>query len=172
MKSEIKKQEKPYAIVIGLDHINGIQTARILARHEIPVIAIAGDPDHHCCRTKVCERILIADKNSVELIECLEALGPTLDKKAVLYPCEDTSVLLISRHRKRLESWFHVILPEPEIVDMLMDKVSLYAHAQEKGLPIPATHFVSSKEDAQQAAAELTFPCAVKPPNSAVPGWE
>jgi predicted ATP-grasp superfamily ATP-dependent carboligase len=172
LTSELEIKEKPRAIVIGLDHINGIQTARILARHQIPVIAVASDPDHHCCRTRVCEKILIADKTNIELIECLETLGPTLKEKAVLYPCEDTSVLLVSRYRQRLEPWFHVVLPEPEIVEMLMDKVSLYSFAQKNDIPIPATHFVASKEDAKRAAEELTFPCAVKPPNSAIPEWD
>jgi predicted ATP-grasp superfamily ATP-dependent carboligase len=172
LNSRHQNNRKPCAVVIGLDHINGIQTARILARHGIPVIAIASDPDHHCCRTKVCERILYADKTSEEFIETLEKLGPTLDQKAVLFPCEDTSVLLVSRNRHRLQQWFHVVLPEPDVVEMLMDKVRLYKYAQENGFPIPATHFVGSRESAVRAASELTYPLAVKPPNSAVPGWE
>jgi predicted ATP-grasp superfamily ATP-dependent carboligase len=172
LNSDQQKNQRPYAVVIGLDHINGIQTARILARRNIPVIAIASDSDHHCCRTNVCERIIIADKTGEECITALEQLGPTLHEKAVLFPCEDTSVLLVSRNRQRLQPWFHVILPEPAVVEMLMDKVQLYKYAQENGFPIPATRFVANKESAERAAAELTYPLAVKPPNSAVPGWE
>ncbi len=60
-----RDNQQPYAIVIGLDGgMNGIQTARILAGHNVPVIAIARDPLHYCCRTKVCERILFADTKS------------------------------------------------------------------------------------------------------------
>ena len=103
MASGLQKGQIPYAVVIGLDSLPGIQTARILARHKIPVIAIAKDSDHYCCRIKVCERILFSDTKSEDFIRTLEALGPELENKAVLFPCIDMSVLLISRHRQRLD---------------------------------------------------------------------
>jgi D-aspartate ligase len=163
--------KKPYAIVIGLDNVTGLQTARILARHQVPVIAIAKDPAHHFCRTKVCERILFADTANDEFINTLVALGPELGERSVLFPCSDLSVLLISRHRVELEPWYHVVLPEPEVVEMLMDKVSFFAFARQAGLPIPRTYIVSSEADLDQAAAEITFPCILKPPLKTA-AWE
>jgi D-aspartate ligase len=161
----------PYAFVIGLDCITGLQTARILAQHHIPIIALAKDPNHFCCQTRVCEKILRANTASEEFIEVLEALGPTLDQKAVLFPCTDMSVLTISRHRQRLANWYHIVLPESEVVEMLMDKVSFYTYAQEKGLPIPKTFLLKNRNDAEIAANELTFPCIMKPPMK-TPTWE
>ena len=161
----------PYAFVIGLDCITGLQTARILAQHHIPIIALAKDPDHFCCQTRVCEKILRANTASEEFIEVLENLGPTLSQKAVLFPCTDMSVLTISRHRQRLAAWYHIVLPEPEVVEMLMDKVSFYTYAQEKGLPIPKTFLLKNRNDAEIAANELTFPCIMKPPMK-TPTWE
>ncbi len=163
--------ELPYAFVIGLDCITGLQTARILAGHDIPIIALAKDPNHFCCQTRVCEKIIRANTAGEEFIEVLEALGPQLSQKAVLYPCTDMSVLTISRHRHRLAAWYHVVLPEPEVVEMLMDKVSFYAYAQEKGLPIPKTFLLKNRNDAEAAANELTFPCIMKPPMK-TPTWE
>lgn len=159
-----RDSQQPYAIVIGLDGgMNGIQTARILAGHNVPVIAIARDPMHYCCRTKVCERILFADTKSVEFIETLEALGPQLNQKAVLFPCYDENVLLVSQHRRRLEQWYHIILPSPGVVDMMMNKISFYTYAQERGFPIPKTVYLYCRADAERAAQELSFPCALKP---------
>ena len=163
--------QQPYAIVIGLDCITGLQTARILAGHGVPVIAIAGDPSHYCCRTKVCEEILFADTGSEAFIKVLAELGPGLAQKAVLFPCTDLSVLLISQQRRRLEEWYHVALPEPEVVEMLMDKISFFAHAQAEGLPIPGTVLLRSRADAERAAGELTFPCILKPPIK-TPTWQ
>jgi predicted ATP-grasp superfamily ATP-dependent carboligase len=136
----------------------------------VPVIAIAKDPDHYCCRTNVCEKILFADTASDEFIATLETLGPGLQQKAVLFPCTDISVLLISRHRQRLEAWYHVVLPDPDVVEMLMDKISFYTYAQKAGLPIPGTFFLTSRADAEQAAVKLTFPCILKPPMK-TPNW-
>src|SRR5690606_39169233 len=128
------------------------------------------------CRTKVCEQILTADTRTVAFIETLEALGPrlpdnSLSSKAVLFPCTDMSVLLLSRHRHRVESWYHIMLPAPEVVEMLMDKISFYTYAQTAGLPIPGTFLLRSREDATQAAAALSFPCILKPPLKS-PEWQ
>ncbi len=172
MPTALKNSKLPYAVVIGLDTLNGIQTVRILARHKIPVIALAKDPSHHACRTRLCERIIFTNTKGEELIPTLMALGPELSQKAVLIPCADMNVLLISRHRQELEPWFHVVLPAADMIETLMNKLNFYQYAQENGFKIPETRFINSREDASRAAAELTFPCVLKPPMSAIPEWE
>jgi predicted ATP-grasp superfamily ATP-dependent carboligase len=143
-----------------------------LARHQVPVIALAADPHHYGCRTNVCKEIIIADTESEQLIQTLATLGPKLDQKAVLFPCEDANVLLVSRHRQRLEAWYHIVLPAPEVIEMMMNKVSFYKYAQDHGLPIPRTFFIHSRADLEKIVNQLTFPCILKPPNSATPEWE
>ena len=158
MRSVHEKTQKPCAVVFALDSINGIQTARILAKRGIPVIGIAKNPRHYCCRTKVCKEIIYADTESEEIIETLELLGPKLQQKAVLFPCNDLNVLPVSRHRSRLESWYHVVLSEPDVVEMLMHKTSFYAYAQKEGFPIPRTFMLADRADAERAAKTLVFP--------------
>lgn len=165
------RSAQPRAVVIGLDCITGLQTARILARREVPVVAIATDRGHFACRTRVCEEILYGDAAGEELIRMLEALGPTLHAKAVLFPCTDPSVLALSRHRERLERWYHLVLPEHAVVETLMDKIGFYTYAQEQGLPIPKTFFLRSRDDAEAAAQALSFPAVLKPPLK-TPTWE
>jgi D-aspartate ligase len=165
------KSKLPYAFVIGLDCITGLQTARILAQHDVPIIALAKDLRHFCCQTRVCERIIGTNTASEEFIQILETMGPELSQKAVLYPCTDMSVLTLSRHRERLAAWYHVVLPAPEVVEMLMDKVSFYTYAEQNGLPIPRTFFLKNRADAETAADQLTFPCIMKPPMK-TPTWE
>ncbi len=161
----------PPALVIGLDSMTGLQTARLLARRGVPVIGLARDPDHFGCRTRVCERILICDIRGPELLETLEALGPGLGGQAVLFPCTDISVLLISRSRERLEPWFRFALPPAETVELLVDKQSFYAYARREGLPIPNAFFLHSRADAERAARELAYPCILKPPVKTA-AWE
>lgn len=162
---------RPAAVVIGLDCITGLQTARILARHGIPVLAIARNPDHYCAQTNVCAQILRADTGSDEFIAVLEDLGRHLEQKAVLFPCTDMSVLTLSRQRARVAGSFHVALPRPEVVEMLMDKTSFYAWAGQAGLPIPSTFLLRERRDVEAAAEQLTFPCILKPP-AKTPRWE
>jgi len=171
-RSGLQQSQKPYAVIIGLDSLNGIQAARILARHKIPIIAIAKDPNHYGCKTRVCEHIYFADTATEAFIKILETIGPEFNHKAVLIPCTDMNVLHVSRSRQKLEKWYHIALPDLEVVETLMNKISFYKLAQQRGFPIPATRFLHSSDDTKRAAEELKFPCVVKPPMSATPEWE
>jgi predicted ATP-grasp superfamily ATP-dependent carboligase len=162
----------PYAVVVGLDTLVGIQTVRILARHKIPVIALAKDPTHHGCRTRLCERIIFTNTTGEGLIQTLVDLGSGFKQKAVLIPCADMNVLLVSRNRQELLPWYHIVLPAAEVVETLMNKQSFYTFAQNNGFQIPQTRYVGNREEAERAAEELTFPCVLKPPMSANPDWE
>jgi predicted ATP-grasp superfamily ATP-dependent carboligase len=162
----------PRAIVVGLDHINGLQVARILAERGVPVVGVARDMKHVCCRTRLPERILQADTSSEALIDELERLGPTLGARAVLFPAADQQVRLLSKHRDRLAPWFHVVLPDHDVVELLMDKARFTAYAIEHGLPVPPTAFVRDRADVERAAATFAFPCILKPTSSAEPVWD
>jgi D-aspartate ligase len=158
-------------VVVGLDCITGLQTARIFAWRGIPVVGVAEDPAHFCCRTRVCERIVQAELSGNALIEVLVGLGSSFDQRAVLVPCTDISVLTIARRRSDLERAYHVALPDADVVELLTDKGRFAVYAKEEGLPIPETFMLASREDAETAAASLRFPCIVKPPLK-TPLWE
>lgn len=151
------------AIVIGLDTMQGLQAARILASHDIPVIAIARDRSHHACRTRVCQRILFGETTSEALIDQLRSLGPSLPSKAVIYPCHDHAVALVSRNREQLTSWYHIVMADPDVIEMMMDKQRFYSFAQEHDVPCPETRLLHNRVEAECAAQELMFPAILKP---------
>ncbi|MGH2698548.1 MAG: carboxylate--amine ligase [Actinomycetota bacterium] len=159
-----KRSSLPSAFVIGLDCVTGLQTARILARHNIPVVGIASNPQHFSCRSRACRTVMPANTSTEAFIDVLIALGPSLDQKAVLFPCTDPSVLLISRNRSRLKPWYHVVLPDPEVVELLVDKASFYKYAVEHELPVPATRLLYQRADAEEASETFAFPVILKPP--------
>ena len=112
------KSDQPIAIVIGLDDgTTGIQTARILARRGVRVLAIANDRKHYCCRTNCCDEILFADCTSDDVVDLLEQIGPRFDQQPVLFPCQDLNVLAVSRHRSRLSAYYRFVLPPADIVE-------------------------------------------------------
>lgn len=143
--------------------MQGLQAARILAGHGIPVIALVGDPTHHACHTRVCEKILNVDTTGHELITVLREMGPSLPAKAVIFPCHDQSVRLISSHRDELADWYHVVMASPEVMDTMMVKQRFYELAEENEVPFPQTQVLESRADAERAASVLGFPCVVKP---------
>ena len=120
----------PSAVVVGLDTITGLQTARILAARGVPVVGLTNDRRHYASRTRACREIVEADLRSEDVVDALLRLGPQLDDRAALIPCTDLTVLQISEHRERLAPWFHIALPDHAVVEMLMDKVAFLRHAQ------------------------------------------
>lgn len=161
---DLTGEDKAPAIVIGLDCLQGLSTARILASHGIPVIGIARDPDYHCCKTNSCREIFIADTTSEDLIGLLIELAPKLAKKAVLFPCQDKNVLHLSQQRTRLQDDYRLVMPSHEIVASLVDKVEFYEKAAALDLPLPQTKILRSREDAEDAARMMKYPCLLKPP--------
>jgi D-aspartate ligase len=151
------------AVIIGLDCLPGIQTARILAENGVPVIGIARDPSHPFSHTNTCDAIRFTTFGQDELMSVLEVISSQLDRKAVLYPCTDTSVLLVSRNREILQQHYHIALPEPETLEMLMDKTRFFRFAREYGLPVPATLFLRTQAEAIAASKQIPFPCIMKP---------
>lgn len=155
--------EPQAAVLAGLDTMQGLQAARILARHGIPVIAIATDRHHHACRTRVCREIVIAETKTDSLIATLREIAAALPARAVLYPCHDEAVARISRHRDALAAGYHVLLPEPATVEMLTEKTRLYEFARAHGFLVPGTHLLHDRGDAERAAEGLRFPAILKP---------
>jgi D-aspartate ligase len=154
---------RPTAVVIGLDSPTGLQTARILARRGVPVIGLAGNARHPCCRTRVCREILNTDIEGPGLVQSLRQLAKRLPERAVLFPCTDLSVLLLSRRRAEVGSRFHLVLPAPDVIEMLVDKGRFTLWAEQHGFAVPRTRILRSATDVVDAAAALRFPCMLKP---------
>jgi predicted ATP-grasp superfamily ATP-dependent carboligase len=159
------------AVVVGLDCITGLQTARILAARGVPVIGIARDPDHFACRTRVCAQAYRAETAGPALIEALERLAPSLAAPAVLYPCTDDAVLALSRERERVQASYRLVLPDAHVVESLVDKVRFLELAERIGLPIPRSFVIRDRAAAEAAAAGLAYPAVVKPPYKS-PAWQ
>ncbi len=143
--------------------MQGLQTARILHDHGIPVIGITSDPAHHGSKTNACEQVIVADTATREFVDELLRHGPGFAAMPVLFPCQDPSVLLVSRHREELSRYYHMSLPSQAVVEQLIDKDSFYEYARQHDLPVPATFTLDTREDAERAAARLSYPCMVKP---------
>jgi len=153
----------PPAVVLGLDTLQGLQTARILAGHGIPVIAIARNAAHPACHTRICREIIVAETSGEELVRTLAQLGARLAVPAVLFPCHDHAVATVSQHRQQLTPWYRIALAEADTVSMLMDKASLYAFARPHGFRVPESHTLHDRREATAAADRLRYPCLLKP---------
>ena len=161
---------QPPAVVIGLDSITGLQSARILDARGVPVVGVVADRRHWGARTRVCAEVIEAPLQGEELVSALLELGRRRGTVSVLLPCTDGSVATVSRHRAELEEHFVLPLAEHRVVEMLMDKVSFARHGAEAGLPVPRTEVLTERSQVEELADTLSYPCVVKPPGKA-PSW-
>jgi D-aspartate ligase len=161
----------PPAVLIGLDCITGLQSARILSARGVPVVGVAANPQHFCSRTNACVEKIFVDTSSPALIDALEDLSTRLPGNPVLICCTDPSVRLVSRHRERLESTYRLVLADADVVHTLMDKARFAAWAQSRGYPTPTTAKVVDRDSAIHVAAHLRFPCVAKPTLKS-PAWD
>ena len=160
-----RPDSRPSAVVVGLDCITGLQSARLLAARDVPVIGIVEDRRHFCATTRVARRIVSAPTAGEPLIRALQVLARQLPLPgyAFLLPCTDAAVLAISQFRDRLDERYRFVLPDHDVIVRLMDKVGFAEHAQRHGLPIPPTAILRTRRDALAAQESLDFPAVLKP---------
>lgn len=153
------------AVVIGLDCVTGLQTARILASRGVPVTGIACERTHFACRSRAVGQVIVSPTSGGALLAALAELAGDLrpGHPAVLFPCTDAAVATLSAGRDWLDRRYRLLLPDHGIVERLMDKRAFAEYATTHGLPIPRTICLRDRADAERAASELTFPVALKP---------
>jgi D-aspartate ligase len=157
--------EGPAAVVVGLDNITGLQTARILADRGVRVYGVAANQRHFGARTNACVEVVESRLAGPALVDTLRRLARRLGpERAVLVPCTDGAVWSLSLHRDELVDLYRLPLGDHDGVDLLMDKVRFADHARMHGLAAPRTEVLRSRADAEKAAEVLSWPSVVKPP--------
>ena len=140
----------PPAVVVGLDSITGLQTARILAARSVPVYGIVADRRHWGARTNACVEVVESPMSGPGLVTALALLARRLERPAVLLPCSDAAVDTVSRHRDRLaEHGYLLALSEHPVVELLMDKVRFAQYAADHDLQVPRTEVLCDRSDAR-----------------------
>jgi D-aspartate ligase len=164
VRDRVNVAEKPAALVFNC-HITGLAVARSLGRRGVPVIGLDRDSNGygiHSRYTTVAGRCAYPLDDERMFIDLLLEIGAALDRKAVLFPCLDEWVFAVARHRSRLEEFFVFPFSDLDTVERILDKNLLYKKCEERGTPIPRTYYIG-EQSPERIAAEIRFPCIVKP---------
>ncbi len=153
----------PPAVVVGLDNITGLQTARILDARGVAVVGVSADLRHFGSRTNACACVIESPLSGDPLISALLGLAQRLGRMAVLVPCTDEAVRTLSERRGELAASYHLPLGDHGVVNLLMDKVRFAEHARAVGLAIPHTVALRNRGEAESAARSMPFPAVLKP---------
>jgi len=139
---------------------------RCFAKTDIPTVLVSSDPKNvtfysrHCRHKKVIANPLSEpDKTILDLV----ALGQQCSEKPVLFYGDDTLLLLVSRNRKLLEKYYRFLLPDPDLVEALVDKTRFASLANRLGLPVPKTLLPQQVKTAEEIGQHLSLPCILKP---------
>jgi D-aspartate ligase len=157
------------AIVTPLDDHMGLDIARSLARHNVPVYGIDWDPKVVGKHSRCCSFIQSPNpehNGGADYLEFLVDFGKKFGRKVVLYPLSDMQVLLCSAHRRTLQNYYEYTMPDHETVVKLTTKDGLQAIASEFGIPAPQTILVKDRGEIELIANQATYPVILKPTES------
>jgi predicted ATP-grasp superfamily ATP-dependent carboligase len=148
--------------VVGLKE-NGLGVARALKAASIECIGVDSG-NHPAHATNACLRIKkMRQWGEKSLVAAMQELGSELDGRAPVLITQDEAVRWISRNRHLLAKHFHLVLPEQESVDTLMNKMAFLKVATQESWPIPRTWSANNKEELLSVLPDISFPAILKP---------
>lgn len=169
--------DRPPAVVLGGD-VNAASVARSLGAAGVAVVALgtgAADPvrDSRFCTRYV--RFERAEDVQHRWRDWLQDNAPRL-AGAVLLPCNDDALQLIAASRGALVALgYRPFEADDEVLATMLDKRRTAELAARIGIPAPQSMVLEGAASLAQAAAEIGFPCGLKPLHAHVlarhPGW-
>jgi D-aspartate ligase len=157
-----KSTGKKIVVVFGAQHPTGLMTARALRQCHLDIYGVYF-ADSNCLRSNVWHTLIKAVKNVDDILEKLDNLARESGAELLLISADDECVKILSDNRDRLPSACTVILPDTEVVDLLLDKSKFYLWAEKHGFAFPATSSVRGFEELDEAINVLGYPLLLKP---------
>jgi D-aspartate ligase len=96
-------------------------------------------------------------------LEVLVTTAERLARRPVLLVAFDHAVLFVGHHAAELGRLYDFLIPPLSTSAAIVDKHLQYELAAAAGIPIPRTVFPASSDEALALAAEIGYPCLVKP---------
>lgn len=154
----------PAAIVLCCSKA-GLALIRALARKNIPIVGLCygeyqiGAVSRHLIERHWCPDPSHDEGGFIRFLLSLAGRWPS----SVLFPIGDGSLVAVSRNRDQLLPHFRIVAEDWGIVRQVIEKRLTYDLAHQHGIPCPRIHVARDAEDALAFAAEIGFPCLLKP---------
>jgi predicted ATP-grasp superfamily ATP-dependent carboligase len=155
----------PPAVLLGGENI-AVSAARSLAPEGVRIYAL-GDASEPVRASRHCHEFVdmgarkgVADR----YLDWLEHHGP---HAGAILPCDDDGLELVAKNRARLEELgYQPIEADDDVLLAMLDKDRTYVLSRKSGVPTPRTETIRTRDEAERAAAEFSYPCALKPLSS------
>ncbi|HMJ14002.1 MAG TPA: hypothetical protein VK524_21440, partial [Polyangiaceae bacterium] len=137
----------------------------------LPTCVVTYDPRDVTLRSRDCRKssVIAAPHEAERAVSDLISVASELDERPVLFYGTDAALLLISRHRHELAAHFRFRMPQPELIEQLVNKQLFAELATRVELPVPKTLRSDEIETASDIEEHVGLPCVFKP--SVHIGW-
>jgi len=143
---------------------NWLGTARSLHK-KVPVIRLTSKNWYN---SKTCTSIIspdVAEKPN-EFLNFLIKVGKKTTFKDVLFPSGDSSLMLVSKNKEKLEKYFEPIASSWDVTEKILDKGKTFECAKKLNIPVPETYIPEDMKGLYKIAREIEYPCLIKPAHS------
>jgi len=97
-----------------------------------------------------------------KFIAFLMNLAAEQETPPVLFITSDEYLLPVSRHRKELERYCLMNIPDPVLLECITDKFRQYRLAEDAGIPVPRTMIASDMGQLSAVTDRIPFPVFIK----------
>jgi len=104
-----------------------------------------------------------SSESGTELTGMLLDFGKQLTRKIMIIPVGDREVLTFSKHKKELEQFYYLPVPDHEIVLKLVNKRKFYRLLDELKVPHASTYFPENISELRSMGRKINFPYIIKP---------
>lgn len=166
----IGNSRKPAAVVVNAENANGYGVVVNLGRKGIPVVSVDCNSKSVVFLSRYTQKALCHDPDQSEdaFIDFLVNLGKSIQPKPVLFVTGDLRLLVVLRHREKLELYYHMPSPSLEIASKLVDKIQFYRALESLGIPHATTYIPDDLSEVIGISQTLDYPYIIKPVQSSV----
>jgi predicted ATP-grasp superfamily ATP-dependent carboligase len=152
-------------VVVASVYQTGLNLMRDLLRRGVRTVGVDCDASHEGFLSSYGKSYLCPnpDTHPDEWIAFMVDLARQLGGRPVVIPAADIFVSALGRHVEELQKHYTFSLDSIAVQAALATKEQQYALAAQYGLPIPRTAYVQSRTDLERFAADVRFPCLIKP---------
>lgn len=161
---------RPTVLVTDASRGSSLAIIRSLGRRGWRVIAADSEPGSPGFRSRHVHARWIHPAPTTDPVGLVRSLRDAVERWRVdlLIPVTDAVILPLSEARDALPGTCRVAMPDPEPLNVVIDKLRTLELAARLGIPVPRGVVVDSTEPAHQSVSELGWPVVLKPRASRV----
>jgi predicted ATP-grasp superfamily ATP-dependent carboligase len=155
--------KKIKVLITSAELPTSLGTVRAIANKNVEITGLCQNPDNNCCKSKYWNKLVAVEDNVDAYLSKLIELGKKSKEKQVLFISHDYLVTLVAENREILSKYYHFVLPDKDIVEILIDKTKFYPWALERGFKVPESYSASTETELRNVLAKITYPVVIKP---------